>query len=81
MKKTILIFVSSALFAQSGFSSGHNPHDSLLFDGAEKVQFRNSDDCIPDTSCLMKVYSITGTATGTVMWDTLEDVSACGPAE
>ncbi len=85
MKKiilTIMFLLSAAnLCAQSGTSSGNHPHDSLLFDCGIKQLSVNSDACNPDTMCIIVVYSLTGTATGTVMWYTMEDISTCGPKE
>jgi hypothetical protein len=76
----IVLFSAAYSYSQQGTSSGNNLHDSLLFDGTNKEL--SSDVCIPDTSnCIIIVYSLTGTATGTVMRDTMEDVSTCGPAE
>src|SRR4030095_3703723 len=84
MLKIILILIfSSALtsFAQTGFSSGHNPHDSLLFDGSVKNLWDNCDNCQPDSNCEITVYNVKGSATGTVIWYTMEDISTCGPKE
>jgi hypothetical protein len=69
MKNTILIFViifcASVLFAQnsssSGYSSGNNPHDSLLFDGAPEV-FMNKGG---DKHCKWKVKHVWGNVKGT----------------
>jgi hypothetical protein len=69
MKKTILTFVilfcASILFAQSskfsGYSSGNNPHDSLLFDGAPAVFINKGGD----KHCKWKVKHVWGTVIGT----------------
>jgi hypothetical protein len=69
MKKTILTFVilffANSLFAQNskslGYSSGNNPHDSLLFDGA----YENHTDKQEDKKNCWKVKHVWGRVTGT----------------
>jgi hypothetical protein len=69
MKKTILTFIilffANSIFAQiskfSGYSSGNNPHDSLLFDGAPEV-FMNKEG---EKNCGWKVKHVWGHVIGT----------------
>jgi hypothetical protein len=70
---TILILSSVVtLFAQTGFSSGNNPHDSLLFDGAN-TQFFNNYNCTR-----YQLHNQVQTAVELQQngyWHTIEDVS------
>ena len=67
------LFFANSLFAQNsksaGYSSGNNPHDSLLFDGEGK--HRTMFGCVWSDNCVIKVWEVKGIVIGTVIYDTL----------